>query len=89
MSLDDSRSLIAIQGPKSVQILDDTIKDVENLNFMTGNWYMYKDQKIFVTRSGYTGEDGFEISIENYLAEEFTKELMEKGAKLIGLGGCC
>jgi aminomethyltransferase len=86
MSLDDSRSLIAIQGPKSVQILDDTIKDVENLNFMTGNWYMYKDQKVFVTRSGYTGEDGFEISIENYLAEEFTKELMEKGAKLIGLG---
>jgi aminomethyltransferase len=86
MSLDESRSLIAIQGPKSVQILNDTIKGVENLNFMTGNWYMHKDQKVFVTRSGYTGEDGFEISIENHLAEEFTKELLEKGAKLIGLG---
>ena len=86
MSLDESRSLIAIQGPKSVQILNDTIKGVENLNFMTGNWYKYKDQKVFVTRSGYTGEDGFEISIENHLAEEFTKELLEKGAKLIGLG---
>jgi aminomethyltransferase len=39
-----------------------------------------------VTRSGYTGEDGFEISIPNELAEAFTKELLEKGAKLIGLG---
>tara|TARA_A100001011_G_scaffold326225_1_gene349635 strand:- start:287 stop:886 length:600 start_codon:yes stop_codon:yes gene_type:complete len=53
---------------------------------MTGNWFTYKEQKIFITRSGYTGEDGFEISIENHLVEDFTKELLEKGAKLIGLG---
>ena len=53
---------------------------------MSGNWFTYKDQKLYVTRSGYTGEDGFEISITNELAEVFTKELLEKGAKLIGLG---
>ena len=52
---------------------------------MTGYWFNYKD-KIFIYKVGYTGEDGFEISIENDLAEEFTKELLEKGAKLIGLG---
>ena len=86
MNLDESRSLIAIQGPRSVQILNNIIKGVENLNFMTGNWFTYKEQKIFITRSGYTGEDGFEISIENHLVEDFTKELLEKGAKLIGLG---
>ena len=86
MSLDESRSLIAIQGPKSVRILDDLINSVENLNFMSGDWFIYKEQKVYVTRSGYTGEDGFEISIENHLAENFTKELLEKGAKLIGLG---
>ena len=86
MSLDESRSLIAIQGPKSVRILDDIINSVENLNFMSGDWFIYKEQKVYVTRSGYTGEDGFEISIENHLAENFTKELLEKGAKLIGLG---
>ena len=86
MSLDESRSLIAIQGPKSVRVLDDIISSVENLNFMSGDWFIYKEQKVYVTRSGYTGEDGFEISIENHLAENFTKELLEKGAKLIGLG---
>ena len=86
MILDEERSLVAIQGPKSVRILDDIINSVENLNFMSGDWFIYKDQKVYVTRSGYTGEDGFEISIENHLAENFTKELLEKGAKLIGLG---
>ncbi|MDC1155839.1 glycine cleavage system aminomethyltransferase GcvT [Candidatus Pelagibacter sp.] len=86
MNLDEKRSLIAIQGPKSVRILDDIINSVENLNFMSGDWFIYKEQKVYVTRSGYTGEDGFEISIENHLAENFTKELLEKGAKLIGLG---
>ena len=86
MNLDEKRSLVAIQGPKSVRILDDIINSVENLNFMSGDWFIYKEQKVYVTRSGYTGEDGFEISIENQLAENFTKELLEKGAKLIGLG---
>ena len=86
MNLDEERSLVAIQGPKSVRILDDIINSVENLNFMSGDWFTYKEQKVYVTRSGYTGEDGFEISIENHLAENFTKELLEKGAKLIGLG---
>ena len=86
MFLDDQRSLIAIQGPKSVDILNQILEKVEDLNFMSGNWFTYKDQKLYVTRSGYTGEDGFEISITNELAEVFTQELLEKGAKLIGLG---
>ena len=86
MVLDDQRSLIAIQGPKSVDILNQILEKVEDLNFMSGNWFTYKDQKLYVTRSGYTGEDGFEISISNKLAEVFTKELLENGAKLIGLG---
>ena len=86
MNLDDKRSLIAIQGPKSVEILDSIISGVRELSFMTGNWFEYKNQKIFVTRSGYTGEDGFEISIINDLAEEFTRKLMDSGAQLVGLG---
>jgi len=86
MDLDEKRSLIAIQGPKSVEILNDVIKGVEDLNFMTGNWFLFNDKKVYITRSGYTGEDGFEISVENDSADKFTRKLIEKGAKLIGLG---
>ena len=86
MNLNEDRSLIALQGPKSVEILEKILSGVSELSFMTGNWFIYKDQKLFTTRSGYTGEDGFEISIPNDLAEEFTKKLLENGAQLIGLG---
>ena len=86
MILDENRSLIAIQGPKSVKILSDVINGVEDLSFMSGNWFLFEGQKIYITRSGYTGEDGFEISLTNLQAEKFTKGLIEKGAKLIGLG---
>ena len=86
MNLDENRSLIAVQGPDSVRILDIIINGANELSFMTGNWFIYKDQKLFITRSGYTGEDGFEVSVPNDLAEEFTKKLIENGAELIGLG---
>jgi aminomethyltransferase len=86
MLLDENRSLVAIQGPKSAEILNQIINNATSLSFMTGDWFEYENQKIFVTRSGYTGEDGFEVSVNNELAEKFTKELIKKGAKLIGLG---
>ena len=86
MVLDENRSLIAIQGPKSAEILDQIIINTNALSFMTGGWFKYEKQNIFITRSGYTGEDGFEVSVGNELAEKFTKELINKGAKLIGLG---
>jgi aminomethyltransferase len=86
MNLDEKRSLIALQGPKSSDILNSILNGVNELSFMTGNWFEYKDQKIFITRSGYTGEDGFEVSISNDFAEEFTKMLIDNGAELIGLG---
>ena len=86
MILDEQRSLIAIQGPKSAEILNPVISGINELSFMTGNWFNYKDQKTYITRSGYTGEDGFEISITNRFIEDLTKKLMENGAQLIGLG---
>ena len=86
MELSDDRALVAIQGPKAVEILNETINGVKNLTFMTGDWFDYNSQKLFITRSGYTGEDGFEISILNDLAEKFTKSLIKEGAELIGLG---
>ena len=79
-------SLIALQGPKSEFILDTIVKGVKQLKFMNGNYFEFQGKKIYVTRSGYTGEDGFEISVPNTNAENFTKLLSDKGAKPIGLG---
>ena len=86
IKLDNERSLIAIQGPRSAEILKLVIPEVNKLKFMTGGWFDYESEEIFITRSGYTGEDGFEISIINDLVEKFTQNLINNGAELIGLG---
>jgi aminomethyltransferase len=86
MKLSEDLSLIAIQGPEAVKILGKVIKGVSELNFMNGNNFDYFDENIYVTRSGYTGEDGFEISIRNKAVEIFVQKLIDEGAKLIGLG---
>jgi len=79
-------SLVALQGPKSYKILEKLIKGVSMLKFMNGKNFSYNGTEIYITRSGYTGEDGFEISILNNMVEEFAKILIVKGAKPIGLG---
>ncbi|NBV39706.1 MAG: glycine cleavage system protein T, partial [Proteobacteria bacterium] len=57
------------------------------LNFMYGNYFEYNKKKVFITRSGYTGEDGFEVSIKNEDVQELTQDIMRvSDAKLIGLG---
>jgi len=86
MNLSDELSLIAIQGPESVKILEKIIKGVSGLKFMNGNSFSYLDENIYITRSGNTGEDGFEISITDKKAEIFVQKLINEGAKLIGLG---
>jgi aminomethyltransferase len=86
MVLDESRSLIAIQGPKSSQILNEVFDGIKNLNFMSGGWFKFENHKVYITRSGYTGEDGFEISIPNEFVDKLTRELINKGSKLVGLG---
>ena len=79
-------SLVALQGPKSAEILESVIKGVSSLKFMNGNSFLYNENKIYITRSGYTGEDGFEISLPNKIVEIFAKTLVSKGAQPIGLG---
>ena len=79
-------SLIALQGPKSEIILESIVSGVNQLKFMNGGYFQFQGKKIYITRSGYTGEDGFEISVPNINVENFTKLLSNKGAKPIGLG---
>jgi aminomethyltransferase len=79
-------SLIAVQGPKSAEILEKHIKGVNDLKFMQGNTFEFDGEKIYVTRSGYTGEDGFEMSVLNTQVEKLIKSLVEDKVKPIGLG---
>ena len=52
--LNNNLSLIALQGPKSVEILEKLIPGVANLKFMTGDNFKYEGENLYVTRSGYT-----------------------------------
>ncbi|MFL2889744.1 MAG: glycine cleavage system aminomethyltransferase GcvT [Pelagibacteraceae bacterium] len=84
--LNSNLSLIALQGPKSVEILEKFISGVSKLKFMNGGNFNFMGTKVYITRSGYTGEDGFEISISNEKVEVFTKILVDNRVKPIGLG---
>ena len=84
--LNTDLSLIALQGPKSVQILEKLTPGVSNLKFMTGENFKLDQENLYITRSGYTGEDGFEISISNKKVEKLIKFLIENKVNPIGLG---
>ena len=79
-------SLIALQGPKAVEILEKLTPGVSNLKFMTGGNFKFDGANLYITRSGYTGEDGFEISIPNNKVEKLIKFLVENKVNPIGLG---
>ena len=80
-------SLIAVQGPKSSEILEKKIRGISNLKFMYGNFFEFEGEKLYATRSGYTGEDGFEISIPDMNAEDIVKQILKnENALLCGLG---
>ena len=53
---------------------------------MTGNNFNYENENLYITRSGYTGEDGFEISISNKQVEKLINFLISNKVKPIGLG---
>ena len=87
IELIDDRALIAIQGPKSSNILKEFFNEIDNMPFMTGDWFTYDNEHFFVSRCGYTGEDGYEVSIKDRYAEEFISKLLKfEDVKLAGLG---
>jgi aminomethyltransferase len=81
------RGLLALQGPKAVDALKRVVPGVEKLVFMTGGAFQWQGADLFITRSGYTGEDGFEISVPAANAEALARELLKQPeVKPIGLG---
>lgn len=81
------RALLALQGPKAVTALRRLNPEVANLTFMTGMHAHIAGADCFVTRSGYTGEDGFEISVPALKAEALARALLAlPEVKPAGLG---
>ena len=81
------RALLALQGPKAIHALSRLVPGVEQLVFMTGASFEWQGADLFITRSGYTGEDGFEISVGNADVDAFARALLAQAeVKPIGLG---
>jgi aminomethyltransferase len=81
------RALLALQGPKAVDALARMNAGVATLTFMTGGHFELAGADCFVTRSGYTGEDGFEISVPESHAIALARELLAAPeVKPAGLG---
>jgi aminomethyltransferase len=83
----ESAALLALQGPQAVVALARLLPGVERLVFMTGDDFVWQGVPLFITRSGYTGEDGFEISVPGESADAFARSLLaQPEVKPIGLG---
>jgi aminomethyltransferase len=83
----ESESLLALQGPAAARILGEYIPAVTELTFMAAGNFALEEVEFIISRSGYTGEDGFEISLSSDCAERFAKLLLvEDEVELIGLG---
>lgn len=83
----DTRALLALQGPMAASVLSKLLPGVETMPFMSAKNFNHAGVELYVSRSGYTGEDGYEISVPDAEAESFTQKLLaDDRVKLIGLG---
>jgi aminomethyltransferase len=83
----EDRALIALQGPKAESVLASLAPEVVDLNFMEATMVTLEGSVCWVSRSGYTGEDGYEISIPADEVEAFSRRLLNSDdVELIGLG---
>lgn len=81
------RSLLALQGPAAARVLDAIIPGCAAQTFMTMARYDWKGAGLIVSRCGYTGEDGFEVSVPDDRAEALAKAMLANpDVAPIGLG---
>ncbi|MDF1722353.1 MAG: glycine cleavage system aminomethyltransferase GcvT [Minwuia sp.] len=81
------RALIALQGPQAVAVLAGLIPGVDDLTFMTAGGFTWDGADLWISRSGYTGEDGCEISVPEGRVAAFAEALLaDDRVKPIGLG---
>ena len=83
----DDQALLALQGPEAVDALGRLAPGIDQLSFMTAGAFLVAGVEAWVSRSGYTGEDGFEISVAAAAAERVADALLrETEVRPIGLG---
>jgi aminomethyltransferase len=81
------QALLALQGPRAADVLEAIIPGVNDLGFMQGRSFNWQGRSLWISRSGYTGEDGFEISVPATAAAELADTITANElAKPIGLG---
>ncbi|MDB5751356.1 MAG: gcvT [Ramlibacter sp.] len=81
------RALLALQGPRAADALQRLVPGVDQLVFMSGGAFAWNSADLYITRSGYTGEDGFEISVPGGVAEALARALLaQPEVKPVGLG---
>jgi aminomethyltransferase len=81
------RALLALQGPRAWAVMEKIAPESVTMKFMTGRPLNVGGTDCFVTRSGYTGEDGFEISVAHDQADNVARKLLgDMEVKPIGLG---
>ncbi|MDR2129039.1 MAG: glycine cleavage system aminomethyltransferase GcvT [Burkholderiaceae bacterium] len=82
-----AQALLALQGPQAARALERLVPGVGALVFMTGAAFTWQGADLFITRSGYTGEDGFEISVPEAHAPALARALLaQPQVKPVGLG---
>ena len=83
----DDRALLALQGPAAAAVLSRLADGIAQLPFMTAAEIALDGRECLVTRSGYTGEDGFEISVPVAHAQALAERLLaEPEVRPVGLG---
>jgi aminomethyltransferase len=81
------QALLALQGPRACEVLNEAIPGVAELGFMEARPFRAFGQPLWISRSGYTGEDGFEISLPSIAAATIADWLIaDERVKPIGLG---
>src|SRR5256885_17185584 len=70
--------LLALQGPQAAAAMERLLPDTAGLVFMTGGYFDWEGAELYITRSGYTGEDGFEISLPASHAGAFARALLAR-----------
>jgi aminomethyltransferase len=83
----DDHALLALQGPEAAAVIHDIVPAATGLGFMTYSSFPYEGTTLVASRSGYTGEDGFEILVPPDAAAAFWDRLLkDQRVKPIGLG---